>query len=918
MDLMSHSNKLERKKRRGELHWQTLLIGLGVAFAFFVPFIILDNGYFLFYGDFNVQQVPFYQMCHRAVREGNIFWNWDTDLGVNFIGSYSFYLLGSPFFWLTLPFPTEFVPHLMGPLLILKFGLSAFTAYFYIRRFVNRPQSAMLGGLIYAFSGFSVYNIFFNHFHEAIVFFPLLLLALEVFITENRRGWLALAVFICAVSNYFFFFGMAVFCVIYWFIRTVSGCWKISVAKFFAMVLEVLIGGLMACAILLPTVFALVQNSRLDNFLYGWNAFLYNDEQRYLYIIQCFFFPPDLPARPIFFADANAKWSSVGGWLPLVGMTGVIAWLQYKRGNWLRRLILVLGFMAAIPILNSAFVMFNEAYYTRWFFMPVLMMALATVMALEDHAIPVNRSFRWAAGITAAFALVVGLFPAGVDENGKITRFGLFTADSGEVKTFMTRFWVTVVIAVTALIVFRLLLVFIKRNTRAFYALAISGVCVFSLLYSFYFIACGKTHSYNVQDVMIDQLLENRVDLDGDRDNYRIDVYDGVDNTGMFLDYDSINAFHSIVPGSVSEFYEWVGEERGVASRPGVYTYGIRSLLSVKYLLDPNTGDDFTNSYGDPKMPGFALIDEDMNGYQVWENQNYIPYGFTYDYFMTAEQADYYGENNRHLMLLKAMLLDEEQIKKYSGVLTNIAKDYIIGNELDIEGGFNLNRQDVDFSDEAYAADCEARRKTAASRFTKDNTGFTATINLAKENLVFFAVPFEEGWTATVNGKEVDIERVNGGFMAVLAPEGESTIRFEYMTPGLIPGIVLSIGGVAILVIYLLVILVVRIVKKYRRPEYCATWPEYAQLKATWEASDEIDAKFQYLLEHDIDYDEEMKINSEMLERKRHRFDKDGCGEGFVVDISVMDNSVGGYGLDSFVPEELTEETEEKEEKADE
>ena len=77
--------------------------------------MIYDKGYFLFYGDFNVQQVPFYKLAHEAVRSGSINWSFGTDLGTNFIGSYTFYLLGSPFFWLTLPFPTEFVPHLIGP-----------------------------------------------------------------------------------------------------------------------------------------------------------------------------------------------------------------------------------------------------------------------------------------------------------------------------------------------------------------------------------------------------------------------------------------------------------------------------------------------------------------------------------------------------------------------------------------------------------------------------------------------------------------------------------------------------------------------------------------------------------------------------------------------------------------------------------
>ena len=68
-----------------------------------------------FYGDFNVQQVPFYRLAHDMAGEtASSAWSQHTDLGANFIGSYSFYLLGSPFFWLTIPFPSEWLQFLMG------------------------------------------------------------------------------------------------------------------------------------------------------------------------------------------------------------------------------------------------------------------------------------------------------------------------------------------------------------------------------------------------------------------------------------------------------------------------------------------------------------------------------------------------------------------------------------------------------------------------------------------------------------------------------------------------------------------------------------------------------------------------------------------------------------------------------------
>mgnify|MGYP002234134056 CR=1 FL=1 len=59
---------------------------------------------------------------------------------------------------------------------MLKTAVAALTSYAYIARFVRNKDYAVIGALLYAFSGFTTYNVFFNHFHEAIAFFPLLLI----------------------------------------------------------------------------------------------------------------------------------------------------------------------------------------------------------------------------------------------------------------------------------------------------------------------------------------------------------------------------------------------------------------------------------------------------------------------------------------------------------------------------------------------------------------------------------------------------------------------------------------------------------------------------------------------------------------------------------------------------------------------
>lgn len=780
-----------------EKYLSTFILGVIVSAAFFLPYILQSEGYFIFYGDFNVQQIPFYQMCHKAVREGNVFWNWNTDLGANFIGSYSFYLLGSPFFWLTIPFPNSFVPYLMGPLLILKFACAALTAYCYIRRFTRTPDAARLGGLLYAFSGFSVYNIFFNHFHEAIIFFPLLLLSLELLITENKRFCFALMVCVCAISNYFFFFGMVVFAVIYFFVRLFSKTITVKFSRFLVLVFEAILGLALASVILLPTIYTLLNNTRISDTLMGWNAIMYGKEQIYANILQCFFFPPDIPARPVFFPGAEVKWSSLGGWLPIFSMVGVFTFFSKKKGHWLKRIIGICIFMALVPILNSAFYAFNTAYYARWFYMPILMMCLATVVLTEDIETDWSFGYKWVLGITLAVALVIGFFPQKTSDGTII--LGLYSQGKTDDDRLMyiVRYWGACLIAIISLIILFAVLKLIKSNTKAFYRVSVACVCIVSVVYANVFIFCGRTHSYDIKEVVIDSLIEGNIDLK-DNSEYRVDCYDCVDNTSMFLGLKGINAFHSIVPSSITEFYDYLGIERVVASRPDTDYPAIRQLLSVKYLLNRKDGDSFIDE--DTKetlMSGYSYYKTE-SGYYIYQNDNYIPFGFSYDYYMSYDFCDGYSGDDKSRLMLKAILLTDEQIEKHSDILENI-------NTLSYSGYSTPGQVSLSLSDSSMELDSEILAATSATSFKIDNKGFEAQIERKNETLVFFSVPYDEGWSATVNGTKVEIEKVNAGFMAVRVPEGVSEIRFDYMTPGLIDGVKISTISAVVFLLYILV-----------------------------------------------------------------------------------------------------------------
>ncbi len=770
-------------KPQKEKYGSTFVIALIVAMALFVPYIIMSEGYFIFYGDFNVQQIPFYQLCHKAIREGNVFWNWNTDLGVNFIGSYSFYLLGSPFFWLTIPFPNSFVPYLMGPLLILKFACAALTGAMYIRRFTRTSDAARLGGILYAFSGFSVYNIFFNHFHEAIIVFPLLLLALELLITENRRFVFAVVVCLCAVSNYFFFFGMVVFCVIYYIVRVSSGVVKFKISSFLVLAFEAVLGLGLSAILLLPSIMAITSNYRVTEFLTGWSAIMYGKEQIYANILQCFFFPPDIPARPVFFPGADVKWSSLGGWLPVFSMVGVFTWFAKRKKTWLGKVVGICIFMSMVPILNSAFYAFNTSYYARWFYMPILMMSLMTVSLTEDSETDWSFGYKWVTSITLVVCLVIGFFPQ-ENSDGTFT-FGLYTQSDDNL--YGPRFFIACIIATVSLIILGLILKLRKQGLKRFYNVALACVCIISIVYGNVFIATGRSHSYDIKEVVIDSLIEGEVDL-GDETQFRVDVYDGVDNTSMYLGLPGINAFHSVVPSSIFEFYSFIGIERSVGSRPETEYASLRPLLSVKYLLNRVDGDDFIDAEtNETKMPSYKYVKTE-SGYYIYENLNYVPYGFSYDYYVAQDFCEEYSKENRVKLMLNAIMLTDEQIKKYGYMFENIEENMGV----------------INFSDQGIETACDDLRKTSATKFKVDNGGFTANVTRKKDTLVFFSVPYDKGWSATVNGKPCEIEKVNAGFMAVKVEKGKSVIRFDYETPYLLTGIKITFVSAVILLLYIL------------------------------------------------------------------------------------------------------------------
>ena len=762
--------------------WQAVGLCALTAAVFFLPFYILDGGFFHYAGDFNSQQITFYRYMNGFVKGAgypdsafagaphNTF-SWATDLGSGVMNAYSFYLYGSPFFWLSVLLPQSWLPYMMVPLLVLKFGVAGGGAFLYLRRYVKNANYAVLGACLYALSGFAVYNVFFNHFVDVVALFPYLLWALDEAIYEDRHGLFAFWVAVNLLNNYFFFVGQVIFLCIYFVCKLTAKDFRLTGRKFGHLLWESVLGVAMGCLLLFPAVLSLLQNPRTIDLSSGWGFLTYAKVQQYLAILLSWILPPDSPYLTSVWSEGVIKWTSMTAYLPLCSLAGAMAYWRSRKADSKKRIVAVCAVCALVPVLNSAFYALNSSYYARWYYMPTLILAAMTVNALEDPDIDLDapaRGIGWIMLATLVFAVV----PVR-DDTTETWSFGVLKNPG--------QFFAVLGFGLLGLMLYRVLCSKWRQDSR-FAQRMTAAVLVFACAFTMVHIGIGKFGQWHTDSDLVEQdtnalLLKNDLP-EGD---YRIDTYKIHDNIGMWLDKSCLQYFGSTAAPSILSFYPGLGVKRDVRSEPEITNYALRGLLSVEYLI---TTPEKRESFEDEADEGWTYL-ADVDGYTLYHNDNYVPMGFTYDYYVTDATYQTSIKTLRSNLLMRALVLTDEDVAQYGKYLTELSEDML--NDLHYD---------------SYTQDCSDRRAHSCSVFQMNNAGFHAEITLDKTNLVFFSVPYDDGFTAYVNGEKTDILQVDEGLMAVLCPAGASSIDFVYQAAGLSASRVVTAVAIPVWVVY--------------------------------------------------------------------------------------------------------------------
>jgi len=685
-----------------------------------VPNIIVGKGIYYLVNDFNLQQISFNMINNYSIKNGEFF-TWFNDFGSNFISTYSFYNLFSIFYIIGYLFPAKIFPYLIGPIFILKYGISGLTSYLYLKRYVKNKNYAILGSLIYTFSGFQFVNTMYYHFHDVVCFFPLLLYSFDNLVLDNKRGRFLFVVALCCLTNWFFFIEEVIFLVIYYIIKIITKEFKFNFNNFITIIIEGLLGTFITMFMLFPTFLFTLSNSRLQSVWIFSKAIKYSSIW-YMELVRAFILPTQTMSPESRAMLLSSNYSSIDMYLPLVGIVFVLSYMFNNKKKSSTIIVILSIFMMFIPIVNSVFVLFNSTFfYYRWVFMPILIMSLMTVKSMEE---------KYSIKYSSLIVLIVNI----------LFMICVFIKRS----TLIHNYSYTIIMFIVSIISI-FITMFINSKKKKLINYYFIFISLFIVLYGD-FVVYQYKHNYAWSNEKFREYVKYNSDfkkLNDGRSNSSMSCPSNLSNTKKI---NNIRSFNSNVSGSVFNFFESIDNPREMYTLVDVSNKKLNDFLGVKYII--SCGDN-VEDYG-------YKYYTDIDNYKIYLNDNYLKFGSYFNDYISSDEFNKLDSNSKIDILNKKIILNENQIKKYSKFYPN----------------------NVSYSKNKF-------------KFIKN--GFISEIVSSDESIALYQIPYDSGWECTNNGKKVEIENVDNGFIGIKIHKGSNKIKFKYEVPGLKLGIIISI-----------------------------------------------------------------------------------------------------------------------------
>ena len=786
------------------------------------------------------QYVAFFEDMADRVREGkSLLYAFDIGLGSNYSALFAYYLCG-PLHFLAVLVPTEYMIEFITFLIVLKIGLCGWAMAWYLsKRFNTRHFGITICGICYALSGYLAAYSWNVMWLDVLWLAVIVLYGLEKLVKEDKPFVYCIALALAILCNYYISIMLCIFLVLYFINRLIclpSLTGRQLLKKILNFGLFSLLAGAIAAIMVLPAAYALSgtasSGSVFPKTLTNYFSIV-EMLSRHLVVVDC---EIGLDHWPNIYSGVL-----VFLLIPLYYMNKKVSFRE-KIAN-----TVLLGFLLLSFNMNMLDFMWHGFHYPnslpcRFSFLYTF---LLTSMCFEG--IRKGEEVRKETLVRIMWAAIGLILIAEV------------ITDSSEIPYYACYASIAF-IALYTLFAYLHKAGYLQKSSA--WALILCVLIVeMGLNTAVTSVSYVKRSDFMVFNDCFDELVkqaeEGKIFTRIERQRIR------TKNDGAYFGYNSASIFSSTTNKAISDFYCKVGLEGNTnayaitGATPFMY-----SFLGVEYTLTdvrlPSSPVyELVSSATDRKggthylyhnlytLPLGYLIPQDMA--QLWKPTTSDPIKSQNSYAnltvgvanvfdkvtpstsggemtYTADQAGFYYVHVTGSVKKVTATVNGEKSRVWDSLNRNYLVDFGYVEEGDVlkivasDSGSNISgtmhRLNIPNFIEYYNRITEHPLEITEFTDKTFKTQITGTVEADKDSLLVYSIPIDKGWSATVDGQEVEIKPLADAFIGIPVSEGKHTVVISYMPEGVKTGMLLSLGGLAVLLIAIAVSLILKASRK--------------------------------------------------------------------------------------------------------
>ncbi len=748
--------------------------------AFNKLYIFLDIG-----SDTYNQGYPYLINIADYIRsEGIPTWSFYHGMGQNiFSGD-----ITNPFNLILYILGSDYLPYGIAYVELLKILLTGIIYYYYLKTLSLSSIACITGGILMAFSGYMILGSGWYGHSTFVLSGTFMLFSFEKLYKNNNWHYFPFSIALIALRSPFYIYILGIFLLIYSIFRILEeDKYRMKDICFFYLKLAGagILGLAMVTPFLINDLLRIIDSPRIggeagySNQLMSGSIFTFgNFNQNITAVLRLF-------SNDILGTGSNFKgWRNYleapnfyCGLSSLLIFPQIFCYLDKKRKILFSAFLSIWIFIVIFPFFRHALYLFTGDYYKGGvsFIIPVIILFFS-IHALDyiDRKHRVNDLLLFSTLGVLLGILYIPWFPP---ERSPIVK---------EIR----------MVATSLLVIYTILIYYYgKRTTGIVRYMLLSVICLEACMFSF--ITANKRQVLTAEQLTQPiGYYDNTVKvlsaiMSKDKSFFRVekDYHSGIAIHQSFNDAEiqkyygtpSYNQFNQkyyirfltetgIIEGNNELMTRWAP---GLTSRPLLQT-----IAGVKYFLSKGKLNAFQKANYRP-----FYISGDVTALQ---NKYFLPLGFTYDRVISMRDFKKHNPLQKDIVLLKAFVAEDGE---------NGFQDFDV---------FNKNILDEVYTIRKYGEDVDRLNQESMIMAEHSRNSIKGTITVSRKKLLFFSIPYDKGWSITIDGKKVETKLINIGFIGVIIPPGVHNIELSFVPPFLVSGTLVMISS---FLLYLLLIL---------------------------------------------------------------------------------------------------------------